>query len=281
MKCRLVVGALLILCSIGLFAQNVPPKSEQNPTNSKADQEESSQSNSISNRRVVDVLSDTGGIDVKEFVYKRLAPIVRTKWYSQIPEAAYPPIRKKGRVSITFRVLQDGKIDNLQVATTSGDASLDGAAVRAITAATPFPPLPSNFTCQFLALKFHFDYNQPEGVESVKQEPDVMLPCVKTKIRSPSEIAVAISPQSVHVTKGATQQFSATVIGDTDLTVNWKISGSGCSDSKCGVISPTGLYTAPNAIPDPPTVTITATLGAGVGESAFALVTLVDSSPSR
>jgi hypothetical protein len=41
----------------------------------------------------------------------------------------------------------------------SGDVSLDRAAWGGITGSNPFPPLPSEFHGQYLALRFHFYYN--------------------------------------------------------------------------------------------------------------------------
>jgi hypothetical protein len=67
---------------------------------------------------------------------------------------------------------------------------------------------------------------------------------------------------------GATQQqFSATVNGSTDQTVTWTVPGGAAN----GTIDPTGLYTAPEAVPNPATVTVSATSSAASapGGSAF------------
>jgi outer membrane biosynthesis protein TonB len=47
----------------------------------------------------------------------------------------------------------------MRVTATSGDTALDRAAWGGITNSNPFPPLPSEFGGQFLALRFHFYYN--------------------------------------------------------------------------------------------------------------------------
>jgi hypothetical protein len=45
----------------------------------------------------------------------------------------------------------------------SGDTALDRAAWGGITASNPFPPLPTDFGGQYLALRFRFYYNPDKG----------------------------------------------------------------------------------------------------------------------
>jgi hypothetical protein len=50
--------------------------------------------------------------------------------------------------------------------TGSGDVSLDRAAYGGISASTPFPPLPTEFTGPNLTLRFDFFYNlNTDGTE--------------------------------------------------------------------------------------------------------------------
>jgi hypothetical protein len=93
-------------------------------------------------------------------------------------------------------------------------------------------------------------------------------------IQSASAINITISPTSAAVTTGAQQQFTATVTGTTNVAVTWTLSGAGCTGVTCGTITATGLYTAPKAVPTPPTVTVTATSVADPARSATAIVTL-------
>jgi TonB family protein len=106
----------------------------------------------------LDVLSDTMGVDFGPYL-QRVLQNVRQNWYNIIPEAARPPIMKKGKVTIEFAIMKDGRVAGLQEVATSGDVSLDRAAWGGITASNPFPPLPSQFGGQYLALRFHFYYN--------------------------------------------------------------------------------------------------------------------------
>ena len=106
----------------------------------------------------LEVLSDTQGVDFGPYL-ERVVFIVKRNWYNVIPEAAMPPILKKGKVSIQFAILKDGRIGGMQLIGQSGDISLDRAAWSGITASNPFPPLPSQFTGPYLELRFHFFYN--------------------------------------------------------------------------------------------------------------------------
>jgi TonB family protein len=106
----------------------------------------------------LDVLSDTMGVDFGPYL-ARVLHDVRYHWYDIIPEAAYPPLRKKGRVAIEFAILKDGSVAGMKLESPSGDISLDRAAWGGITASNPFPPLPNEFSGQYLLLRFRFYYN--------------------------------------------------------------------------------------------------------------------------
>jgi TonB family protein len=106
----------------------------------------------------MDVLSDTMGVDFGPYL-ARVLHDVRENWYRIIPESARAPLMKKGKVSIEFAILKNGQVAGLQIVGTSGDVALDRAAYGGITASRPFPPLPSEFGGQYLALRFHFYYN--------------------------------------------------------------------------------------------------------------------------
>jgi len=103
----------------------------------------------------LDVLSDTMGVDFGPYL-QRVLHDVKQNWYNAIPESAQ---MKKGKLSIEFAITKDGKVAGMKLAATSGDVPLDRAAWAGITASDPFPPLPSEFGGQYLALRFTFFYN--------------------------------------------------------------------------------------------------------------------------
>jgi TonB family protein len=110
----------------------------------------------------LEVLSDTQGVDFGPYL-SRVLQAVKMNWYNLIPEAARPPLLMRGKVSIEFAILPDGKVAGMRIISPSGDVSLDRAAWGGITASNPFAPLPGEFHGPYLALRFHFYYNPQKG----------------------------------------------------------------------------------------------------------------------
>ena len=95
-----------------------------------------------------------------------------------------------------------------------------------------------------------------------------------------SNIFIAIQPTSEKLFLGQTQQFQATVTGTSNTAVEWSVNGnsggnSGGSSSN-GMISTTGLYTAPGILPQSGSVTVTATSEADQSVAVSVTVTLQD-----
>lgn len=106
------------------------------------------------------ILSDTRGVDFGPYL-ARVVFNVRRNWYSMIPVAA--KLGQKGRVAIVFEIVKDGSVPQLRLVAGSGSDPLDRAAVAAIRASNPFPPLPEEFTGEHLVLQFTFLYNLGYG----------------------------------------------------------------------------------------------------------------------
>ena len=75
---------------------------------------------------------------------------------------------------------------------------------------------------------------------------------------NPAGITVTVFPSATSAVVGQTVPFSATVTGTTNSTVNWEVAGVAGGNSTVGTITSGGLYTAPNALPNPSTVVVTA-----------------------
>jgi len=69
-------------------------------------------------------------------------------------------------------------------------------------------------------------------------------------------------------------QFLATVTGTTNTAVTWQVNGAPGGSTTAGTINANGLYTAPNSIPSPATVTVTAVSSANTSDSGSAMVTI-------
>ena len=74
---------------------------------------------------------------------------------------------------------------------------------------------------------------------------------------NPPTVGITISPATATVNAGATQQFQATVTGTTNTAVQWQVNNIAGGNAQYGIISSTGLYTAPT-----PTVTLQVTVTA-------------------
>lgn len=103
----------------------------------------------------LDILSDTQGVDFGPYL-QRILQDVRENWYHLIPESAE---MKKGKLAIEFAITKEGQVADMRLVASSGDAALDRPAWGSITGSNPFPPLPSEFTGPYLALRFRFYYN--------------------------------------------------------------------------------------------------------------------------
>ena len=89
---------------------------------------------------------------------------------------------------------------------------------------------------------------------------------------------VIVTPSGIgQVWQGTTVQFTAAVMGQGNQAVTWTVH----EGSAGGTIDSTGLYTAPANVPNPPSVTVTATLVAAPSKTASATLTIVQPGPSH
>jgi TonB family protein len=107
----------------------------------------------------LDILSDTQGVDFAPYL-QRILQDVKQNWYLLIPESA---AMKKGKLAIEFAIMKDGQVAGMRLVASSGDVALDRPAWGSITNSNPFPPLPSEFGGQYLALRFRFYYNPTQA----------------------------------------------------------------------------------------------------------------------
>jgi TonB family protein len=103
----------------------------------------------------LEILSDTMGVDFGPYL-QRVLHDVRENWYVAIPPSAE---MKHGNLIIEFAITKDGKVAGMKLVAGSGDVPLDRAAWAGIVGSNPFPPLPTEFAGQYLALRFRFYYN--------------------------------------------------------------------------------------------------------------------------
>jgi hypothetical protein len=93
-------------------------------------------------------------------------------------------------------------------------------------------------------------------------------------VTAPPPVAITISPTSASVRVRQNKQFTATVQNTANTSVTWKVNGIVGGNSTVGTISTSGVYRAPNSVPNPAVVTVSATSNAGPTKSATASVTV-------
>ena len=71
-----------------------------------------------------------------------------------------PSVRFAPRAVVTFDILRNGAIANVQVLQSSGNASVDNSAVRAISGSNPVNPLPGEYGGSKVSVEFWFDFKR-------------------------------------------------------------------------------------------------------------------------
>jgi protein TonB len=71
-----------------------------------------------------------------------------------------PSVQFAPRVDVSFQILRDGSITNIQVVHSSGNQSVDTSAVRAIRASIPVERLPGDYSGSYVTVDFWFDYKR-------------------------------------------------------------------------------------------------------------------------
>lgn len=94
-----------------------------------------------------------------------------------------------------------------------------------------------------------------------------------------SAITVAVAPATATVRAGSTQAFTATVTGSANTSVTWAVNGIAGGNAIVGTIRTDGLYTAPANLPNPNTVTVTASSVADSTKQGSTGVTLQNPIP--
>ncbi len=116
-------------------------------------------------------------------------------------------------------------------------------------------------------------YTAPASIPSAKTVTITATSTVDSTKSADAQItlipdSLAISPSGATLTQGQSQQFTGTVTGTTNTSVNWSMNPS------VGTLSSGGYYTAPSSVTTPQTIVITATSQANASLSGSVNVTL-------
>jgi TonB family protein len=100
---------------------------------------------------------DTKGFPLGEYA-NAIKERIKGNWY--IPSNLR---NSQGHTTIIFYIGKDGRFTNARIepSASSGNTSLDLAALKAIMDSNPFPPLPKGFPGDHVGAKFVLSYNEP------------------------------------------------------------------------------------------------------------------------
>lgn len=104
----------------------------------------------------LELQSDPMGVDFRPYL-TQVITAVRRNWFAVWPESAR--MGQRGRTVLMFSIDRSGGVPKLVIDMPSGAQALDRAAVAAISASNPFPPLPSQFKGDVIRLRLVFYYN--------------------------------------------------------------------------------------------------------------------------
>ena len=71
-----------------------------------------------------------------------------------------PYVKWAPRTAVTFDILRDGSIVNLQMVKSSGITSVDRSTLRAVRESSPLPALPNQYGGDRVAVDFYFDFRR-------------------------------------------------------------------------------------------------------------------------
>jgi TonB family protein len=102
-----------------------------------------------------------GGGGLGNFPYAWYLQVIMSRvsenWFTSLVD---PGVAGTYQTVVYFRIHRDGSVSDLKVETSSGIASLDVSAQRAVQASAPFPPLPSEYEDQFLGIHLIFEHSK-------------------------------------------------------------------------------------------------------------------------
>jgi hypothetical protein len=95
----------------------------------------------------------------------------------------------------------------------------------------------------------------------------------------PPSTTVVVSPSTANIRAGDSFGFTATVSGTSNKSVTWSVNGTTGGSAPLGTISTGGNYVAPGVLPNPNTITVSATSAADTSASGLSNVTLLNPTP--
>jgi TonB family protein len=82
---------------------------------------------------------------------------VSSNWFTSLVD---PGVSGYLHVTVRFKIFKTGQISDLKVEESSGIRSLDQSAIRAIYNSAPFPPLPKEYSEEYLMISIIFEHSK-------------------------------------------------------------------------------------------------------------------------
>jgi protein TonB len=105
---------------------------------------------------VAAVPSIEAGVELRDFKFPYYLKLIQGKISNGWAPPAVDQAEAEREVVITFELANDGRVSNVAVSKSSGNAFFDQAALRAVYAADPLPKFPDGL--RESSLKFHFSF---------------------------------------------------------------------------------------------------------------------------
>jgi TonB family protein len=100
-------------------------------------------------------------VGLSDFPYQYYLQIisdrVSSSWFTALVD---PGVSGTFYTTVYFKILRNGQVSELKVKESSGIASLDMSAQRAIQISAPFPPLPSDYDGAYLGIHLIFEHSK-------------------------------------------------------------------------------------------------------------------------
>lgn len=102
---------------------------------------------------------DTISLDTKDERYVTYAKLIKERigFHWKYPPEAMETLLE-GKLMVIFVLARQGEVIQIKITKNSGYEILDNEAIRAVTAAAPFPPFPEHIRVSRLNIKASFDY---------------------------------------------------------------------------------------------------------------------------
>jgi len=102
-----------------------------------------------------------GQLGIENFPYsyylQNIQDRISARWFQSLVD---PGVDGTFQTTVYFRIFRDGSISEVEVKESSGLASLDLSAKRAVVSAAPFPPLPTDYDEQYLGIRLVFEHSK-------------------------------------------------------------------------------------------------------------------------